>query len=259
MTKIIKVAILIFFFIYVTTGITLFIFQKDLVYYPNKQDFDSCLGFEDSQKINVNGTRMYFRKNNNKLIVFYHGNAGSACDRTHLKNKFEELGLSYLFVEYYGYSNALNKPTKKLLIKDVENVNEFLNDKNFSETTIMGESLGTALAIHHSTIVEIDKLLLISPFFSMAEVAKNSLKIYPTSPFLKENYESYKWIKNSKAKKLKIIHGNIDDLVPIKQSKELYKKVLITNKEYVEVDGANHNDIYNFEETSKNINQFLVK
>lgn len=259
MKKIVKIIISIIFFVYIVFGLILFIFQKRLVYYPNKQDFNSCTNFKDSEKINIERTRMYYKKNSDKLVVFYHGNAGSACARTYLKEKFEKLELSYIFVEYTGYSNDSSNPTKNLLLKDVERVNQFLIDKNFSQITLMGESLGTALATYHSTIMNVDKLLLISPFFSMAELASNNFKIYPISLLLRENYNNGKWIGNSKAKSLEIIHGNIDEIIPIEQSKKLYNKVVMTNKKYIEVVGANHNDIYEFDETNKNINQFLVE
>lgn len=259
MKKKLKIIILGFVTLYFGVGLILFIFQKSLVYFPDNQDFNTCSFFEDSEKINIDGTRMYYKKNSDKLVVFYHGNAGSACARTYLKKKFEKLGLSYIFVEYAGYSSDTNKPTKKLLLKDVEKVNQFLIDKDFSQITVMGESLGTALAIYHSTIMDVDKLLLISPFFSMAEVASNNFRIYPISLLLRENYDNGKWIENSKTKSLEIIHGNIDEIIPIEQSKKLYNKVFIANKKYIEVIGANHNDIYGFDETNKNINQFLVE
>lgn len=259
MKKYIKIIVIVSTTLYFSLGLLLFIFQKNLVYYPNKQDFDSCINFEDSEKINIEGTRMYYKKNSDKLVVFYHGNAGSACGRTYLKEKFEKLGLSYVFVEYSGYANDNKKPTKNLLLKNVRNVIQFLSDKKISQTTVMGESLGTALAIYHSMITDVDKLLLISPFFTMADMANNSIKIYPLSLLLKENYDSADWIMSSKAKYLEIIHGSIDDIIPIEQSKRLYNKVAITNKKYIEIIGANHNDIYKFDETNKNINQFLVE
>jgi len=259
MEKNIKNIFIIIIFIYFGIGLILFIFQKNLIYYPSNQDFNSCPSFENSEKVIVNGTRMYYKKNGDKLVVFYHGNAGSACSRTYLKEKFDELGLSYVIVEYTGYSNDINKPTNKLLLKDVENVNKFLINKNFSQIILMGESLGTALAIYHSTLMNVDKILLISPFYRMSEIASNNIKIYPISLLLRENYDSDKWIENSKTKKLKIIHGNIDDIIPIEQSKKLYNKATIDNKQYIEINGANHNDIYGFDETDKEINRFLIE
>lgn len=257
MKKFIKSIIVIIIFLYVGFGLVLFIFQKSLVYYPDKQDFNLCADFRDSEKLNLNSTRVYYKKNSEKLVIFYHGNAGSACMRAYLKDEFEKQGLSYLFVEYAGYSNDSNKPSKELLMKDVENVNQFIADKQFSKIIIAGESLGTALAVYHSSIASVDKLLLISPFYRMADMAKNNYGIYPISLMLTENYDSAKWIRSSQAKNIEIIHGSADEIVPIEQSRKLFNEARTASKKFVEVAGAHHNDIYNFDETYKNMMEFL--
>lgn len=235
----------------------MFICQKRFIHYPNNQDFNSCTNFKDSEKLNIDGTRIYYKENSEKLIIFYHGNAGSVCDRIYLKERFEKLNLSYIFVEYAGYSNESRTPSKALLMKDVLNVNRFVIDKKFSKITIMGESLGTALATYQSTILTVDKLLLISPFFSIEDLVKKDFKIYPISLILTENYNNARWVKKSKAKNIEIIHGREDEIIPIEQSRKLYQEINITNKKIIEVDRAHHNDIYSFNETENNINQFL--
>jgi uncharacterized protein len=257
MKKILKIIIGIFLTLYFSLGLFLFIYQKSLIYYPNNQDFNSCPNFEDSEKLNINGTRIYYKKNSDKLIIFYHGNAGSACNRTYLKQLFEKLNLSYIFVEYAGYSNDSKRPSKEFLMKDVLNVNQFVTDKKMSKIIVMGESLGTALATYHSSIIPVDKLLLISPFFSIKDLVKKDFGIYPISLILTENYDNAFWIKKSQAKNIEIIHGKDDETVPIEQSRKLYQEINITNKKIIEVDQAHHNDIYNFNETNNNINQFL--
>ncbi|NTU98920.1 alpha/beta hydrolase, partial [Candidatus Falkowbacteria bacterium] len=257
--RLIIISTVIIFLVYTGLGLFLWGVQKSLIYFPSRQDFDSCLGFADSEKLNLNGTRAYFKKNSGKLVVFYHGNAGSACMRTYLKGEFEKVGVSYLIVEYAGFSNDKSKPDKKLLMKDVENVNDFLAGKKFTQIIVVGESLGTALATYHSTLMPIDKLLLISPFYRMVDMAQANYPIYPMSLLLTEDYDSDAWIKASKAKSLEILHGSADEVVPIDQSKKLFESARITDKKYVEVAGAHHNDIYNFKETFDNVTLFLDK
>lgn len=259
MKKTIKIIIAILILTYITLGSYLYLYQNNFIYYPSKQDFNDCPEFEDSEKLNLNGTRGYYKNISNKIIIFYHGNAGSTCNRSYLKEEFIKQNLSYLFVEYAGYSNDIVKPSKELILKDVVNIAEFLGNKNYSEVIVMGESLGTALATYHSTLIKTDKLLLISPFYQIADIVKNSLAIYPVNLVLKENYKTNEWMKTSKAKEIKIIHGSNDEMIPIDQAKKLYEEIKITNKAFTQVNGAGHNNIYNFEETEKNIKNFLVK
>ncbi|MFC1644801.1 alpha/beta hydrolase [Patescibacteria group bacterium] len=259
MLEIVKEILLILVLVYVGFGVVLFFSQKSIIYYPDSQDFESCPGFEDSEKLNLNGTRAYFKKSSDRLVVFYHGNAGSACDRAFLKDRFEKDGLSYLFVEYAGYSGDSKKPSSDLLIQDVENIVEFIGGQDFKEVFVGGGSIGSSLAIYHSKLARVDKMLLVTPFYSVKDMAKKLYGVYPISLMLTDNYDSNEWIKETKAGKIKIIHGEEDEIIPISQSRKLYEEILVENKEYVSIKDAHHNDIYDFKETWTAISNFLAK
>ena len=68
-----------------------------------------------------------------------------------------------------------------MIIKDVENIDKFIKKIDYSELVFLGYSLGTGLASYHSTITKPDKLLLIAPYSSMADLAKLRVKYYPVS------------------------------------------------------------------------------
>ena len=68
--------------IYCLFGLFLFLNQKSMLYYPDNQDFANCDRFDDYQKINFQGTRFYLKEESlDSVLVYYHGNAGSSCDR----------------------------------------------------------------------------------------------------------------------------------------------------------------------------------
>lgn len=233
----------------------LFFQQKNYIYFPDYQDFESCPGFAQSQKINWHGTRAYYTKVTNRLLVFYHGNAGSACDRAFLEETFKQLGYSTLFVEYAGYSNDHRKPSRTLLLADAEQINEFLKTLSYSELVLAGESLGSALALYHSSLLAADKLLLISAFDRLSNVAKRHYPWFPVSLLLREEYDTSQWI--SKAKSLLLIHGSKDEIIPLALGEALFQKIPVASKKFVAVPGAGHNDLYEFERTFQAIFNFL--
>ena len=59
-------------------------------------------------------------------------------------------------------------------------------------------------------------------------------------------------------KNIEIIHGNNDQTIPIEESRKLYQKINTNNKKMIEIDRADHNDIYNFNDTQNSIDQFLT-
>ena len=100
---IILIVILVIYYFF--NSIAMYMNVTDYIYFPNEQDFNNCPGFSDSEKKEHQGTRFYYTENSDKLLIFYHGNAGSACDRAFIKDQFKQMGYSTIFVEYAGFSN----------------------------------------------------------------------------------------------------------------------------------------------------------
>ena len=255
--KIFQISLLVYF------GFTalIFIFHRSMIYYPNsiKSDFYDCPAFDDSQKINTNGTRAYYKHSGDSIVVVYNGNAGSACDRSYLKSIFKDHGYSYLFVEYAGYGGDKKKPSRDLLFKDAENITAFLMTKNYRRVLLFAESIGSGIASYHTTLMPIDRILFISPFDSLVNVAKTKFPIYPMfllEKFSKENYNNIALLRDYEGD-LRIIHGTKDKIIPFKHGRALFENINISNKELIIIDGAGHNDIYNFEKTWKSISDFL--
>lgn len=240
---------------YVLLCLVYFFAQKRYIYFPSNQDFTSCPGFSESEFVNYNGTRAYYTRVSDRLLVFYHGNAGSACDRDYLKDYFKLLGYSSLFVEYTGYSNDPRGPARDLLMADVRQVNEFLKTLSFKQLVLAGESLGAALAVYHSSIAGENKLLLVSPFDKLSNVGKIHYKFFPVSLFLREEYDTTKWIQNIGS--VLIIHGTKDDIIPMRLGKSLYEQISAAEKQFVEVEQAGHNDIFWFDTARAAIYNYL--
>jgi pimeloyl-ACP methyl ester carboxylesterase len=241
--------------VYIGLGIYMFVFQRKYIYFPDNRDFNSCHGFKTAEIINFNGTRGYYKKNGDKLIVFYHGNAGSACDRAFIKDEFEKFGYSYLFVEYAGYSGDNKKPSKELLMQDVRNINEFLKTIDYSKLFLAGESIGTSFALYHSTIADEDKVLLIAPYDSITRVAQIHYPYYPVKLILRDKYDNSRWIDG--IKNIMIIHGSKDSIIPVSEGRSLFNKIKTKDKIFTEIEGASHNSLFYYPETFLAISDYL--
>jgi pimeloyl-ACP methyl ester carboxylesterase len=255
MNKKIRILISILVGSYVVFGVVLYFYQSHFIYFPSQKDFNDCPGFADSQKISWQGTRMYVKNTSDKWVVFFHGNAGSACDRTFMKSQFEKFNYSYIFVEYAGYSNDPRKPSEKLLTQDAKNAVEYLATQHPATTAIIGESLGTAMATYAATILNPDKLILISPFNNLPSAASLSLPMYPVNVMIKDTYPTDQWINN--LQNVIIIHGDQDTTIPIALGRKLFNNIASDKKEFIEIPDAGHNDIYSFPGTIDAIHNAL--
>ena len=234
-----------FMVIYLLFGLFLFFSQRSMLYYPDNQDFESCERFSDYQKINFNGTRFYYKQGSpDNVIVYYHGNAGSACDRGYFKSFFEQSNSSIIFVEYTGYSNDSIKPSRDLILQDVKNVHSFVKENSFKNIVVYGQSIGSGAASHHAFIGDVNSLILVGSFSSLDDVVRSKYIIYPASILLREKYDNTKWLQDFDGNII-IFHGDGDQAIPYKFSQKLFNEIPTEKKEYVLIEGKGHNDIWN--------------
>ncbi len=235
-------------------AVLLIVFQRSFIYKPSENDFYFCPGFQEAEKLTFDGTRFYYRDVSDRIVVFYHGNAGTACDRSDMKNFFLKHNLSYIFVEYSGYANDSSKPSQDELFKDSQNIVTFLKTLDYDEVIVVGESLGTGLATYHASISDVDKVILISTFDEFSNVVKRNLMTSVLSGFLYDDYDNVKSLRKFAGDTL-IIHGVKDEVMPISLARNLHSKV--HGSIFIEVEDAGHNDIFFNTETLESMSAFL--
>jgi len=233
-----------FVIVYILFGIYLYFNQRGMMYFPNNQNFEDCVGFKDFEKKEYGGTKFYFKQKAQRAIVYYHGNAGSACDRSWTRSVFEQSDYSLIFVEYAGYSGDNRKPSRDLILKDVENIQGYLVDHSFSDNIIYGHSIGASAASYHASIADVENLILVAPFSSLREFAQSMYWFYPVSLLLTEKYDNIEWLQDFQGRVL-ILHGESDKVIPIRFSQKLFESIPSENKEYELIPGFGHNDIWN--------------
>ena len=251
-----KIALLIFVIFYIGFGVVMTIFQEKMIYLPFAQDFDNCPAFSSAEKIRFGATRAYYKEAGEKLAVLYHGNAGSACDRDYWGQIFETNGYSYLIVEYEGYSNDGKTPSHDGIKENVRDTIEFIGSRQFKEVLVVGESIGNGPASFHADLLPPQKLLLLTTFTDLKDLARSIYWYYPTSLMVNNAFDNVELLKNFSGRVL-VVHGENDTIIPQKISRTLFENINSDDKKFVSVSGANHNDIFNYEDTIVAINNFL--
>ena len=242
--------------VYLVYGTYLTLMQERIVYQPTAQNFSICDGLARAEKITYQGTRMYFKDNGPRIVVLYHGNFGSACDRAFYAGFFEEVGYSYLLPEYAGYSNDTVRPSHELLKKDVEHTVAFLKERKFSDVAVVGESVGNSFAAYHVSLLPPQRLMLISPFRNLAAIARVHYWYYPVSLLIKTPLDNEHLIGDFQGKVV-FMHGEKDDIIPLKLGQNLFANISSPQKEFVVIKGLGHNDLFAAEESWQTIRGFL--
>ncbi|MFW6230579.1 MAG: alpha/beta hydrolase [Nanoarchaeota archaeon] len=229
--------------IYLAFGLLLFINQQEMLYHPDERSFYECNAFEGFEKINPEDTRAYYRQGESEhIIIHYHGNAGSACDRSYMIPILDVSDASLLFVEYSGYAGDDQKPSEELILDDARHIHRFVQESGYKDITVYGESLGSGPASFHASLGGIDDLILVTPFTSLTDAAQELYPLYPASVLVHERYDNIGWLGDYQGRIL-IIHGEEDQVISPALSQKLYASIPSDDKEYALIEGKGHNEL----------------
>ena len=218
--------------IYSCLLVILFIFQRNLMYHPQENNYFGDKLEVEIEKVNIttidniNLLGWFHKKDLNKFktIIYFHGNAGTLDNRIHKLNHFKNMKVNFLIIAWRGFSGNQGSPSEKGLYIDGQSaVNWILKQGVLEENIILyGESLGTGIATEIAQHKSFAGIILETPFTSMINAAKEFYPYIPVNLLLKDKYENFKKIKNINSPIL-IMHGEKDTIVPFSMGEKMYQ------------------------------------
>lgn len=148
-------------------------------------------------------------------------------------------------VEYRGYAGHKGKFTEQGVYKDCRAFIDWLSQAHhikYSDMIFYGESLGAALAIQMANEYAVHAIILLAPFSSMVDIAREQYSYFPASLLLKDKYLSDEKVQQISIPIL-ILHGDNDSIVSIASGRRLFDAAN-NPKEFVEINGGGHNNLY---------------
>jgi hypothetical protein len=179
------------------------------------------------------------------VIVYFHGNRGHIQRWLGLTKALMKYDYDLLLVEYpeYGKSNAvLNQVNLELLAQ--ASFQYAVSNYGYENTVIFGRSVGTGLASMLAVNPRVKVVILETPYYSLSDLIGRYAFFMPYKPLLKFEFESFKFIKETKNKVL-IVHGTDDFVIPVNMARKL-SEVNQENVTYLEIMGGSHNNLSNF-------------
>lgn len=178
-----------------------------------------------------------------KIIVIFSGNAGQAADRIYIAREMIDQKAVIMLAEYPGYGIRHGKPSENSLYASALEDVKFLQS-HFPDVPLIlvGESLGSGVASWLAGKLNVDGLVLISPFTSLADVAKAQVADLPIGWLVPDRFDSEEWLKKMSKPALLVVHGKEDQLVPFKLGEKLFEDYA-GPKKMIAVGHAGHNDL----------------
>jgi fermentation-respiration switch protein FrsA (DUF1100 family) len=177
-------------------------------------------------------------------LVYLQGNGGNIAGRAHRVRLFLDRGYGVLLVGYRGYGGNPGVPSERGLVADGHAALNFLADRDEppEQVVLLGESLGSAVAVRLASEKPVGAVILEAPFTSAADAARYAFPLLPVTLFIEDPYDSLSRIDRIGAPLL-IIHGEQDQIVPANQGRRLLAAARAP-KQGVFLPGAGHNDLY---------------
>jgi len=176
-------------------------------------------------------------------IVLFHGNGGTAVDRSFYFEPLMKLGFRVILAEYPKYGGRPGQVGEKSFVSDGLKTIQLAYKQYGDPLYLLGESLGcgVAAAIAKQTDVPIDGIILITPWDTLAAVAKSLFPFLPVKMILTDKYDSIENLKNF-PKKISIVGAERDEIIPIKHAHNLYANLPEGRKKMWLIKKASHND-----------------
>jgi hypothetical protein len=158
-----------------------------------------------------------------RVIVYLHGNAGHRGGRADRIRDYLAEGYGVLLVGYRGYGGNPGQPTEAGLYEDARANLAFLAKEKVrpEQTVLLGESLGTAVAIQMATEVPILALILEAPLASVLHSARARYPLFAFDFLVRDKFASIHKIGKVKVPLL-LIHGEKDRTTAVRFGRMLY-------------------------------------
>jgi pimeloyl-ACP methyl ester carboxylesterase len=175
-----------------------------------------------------------------QALVYFGGNAEDVAGNLEdLARVFPDHSL-YL-VNYRGYGGSTGQPSEAGLYADALAVHDVVRAVH-GEVAVMGRSLGASVAVHLASERPVERLVLVTPFDSLVNVARGHFRWVPVGWLLKERYESTRRAAAIRAPVLMVIAGN-DEIIPDARSRALAAAFTPRRPRIVVIPGTTHNTL----------------
>lgn len=231
-----------------------YIFQRNFLYFPTHQYVSpeeshahkSVREYSFKTEDGIELKAWYAPATSKQLsLIYFHGNADSLSGAAFIATPYIDAGYGFLICEYRGYSGFAGEPSEKGLYKDARAcIKTFFSEgANNTKFVLFGHSLGTGVATEMAMEYDLQGLILLAPYLSIAKMAQLQFPIFPAELLTKDRFENYKKIPLLRMPLL-IVNGGQDKVIPHSQGDELFR-IANEPKQHLFMPSQGHNDLFN--------------
>lgn len=208
-------------------------------------DMDATVG--DGIQI---GCRIFTVSKDAPIIIFFHGNGETVPDYDDIGPMYQQQGINFAIADYRGYGWSDGTPLLSTFLEDSNQSFDqlrswFIENGYTGDIFVMGRSMGSACAIDIA-VNQTDSLtgLIIESGFALTLPLTKVLGLDLEALGIHEGQTFDNAGKIEKfTKPTFMLHGQIDQLIPLWQAENLHSMCGAKTKELQVIPGADHNSL----------------
>lgn len=227
----------------------LFIFQRRFLYFPSQirlseaaaekkglqhwPSYDGYRGFINPEGLSdPEGT-----------VIVFHGNAGTAFDRSFYAKALSMRKWRVILAEYPGYGGRDGKPGEQVMVADALETISLAYKAFGGPLYLWGESLGCGVVSSaiSQTDTPIRGVVLLLPWDTLPRVAQAHYWYLPARWLVRDQYDNINNLQGYGGRVAVLLAGK-DEVIPVKHGKHLYTALAAEKKLWI-FEGAGHNDV----------------
>lgn len=186
--------------------------QTDLIAWPDEENFQGWISPADSATTKA-------------TAIVFHGNAGSALQRSYYARALNPLGYRVIIAEYPGYSGRPGKPSEQTIVVDAQALVARAKDSYGSPLYLIGESLGAGVAAATQADQNTaDGIILITPWNNLPDLAQYHYPFLPIKWLLRDHYNSTNNLKGFSGP-VAVVMAEKDQIIPNQFSMKLFENI----------------------------------
>lgn len=225
---------------YMLACVALYLAQRSLLYFPQPRRFGTDasimkLAVADAQL--VVSTRPAAGPH---AVVYFGGNGEDvSASVPDLDGAFPQHALYAL--HYRGYGGSSGTPSQESLFTDAVALFDKVRATH-PNVTVIGRSLGSGVAVHLASVRPAARLVLVTPYDSIAGIAAGQFPYFPVRWLLKDRYESFRYAPRVAIPTV-IITAERDEIIPRASTELLLTRFAPGIAHQVVIEGRGHNTL----------------
>ena len=232
----------------------LYLAQRSFIYFPTPESQNVMA---EDLRLDFDGATLQIWRlaaEKEEAVIYFGGNAEDVAQNLgQFSSIFPDKAI-YL-VNYRGYGASTGTPSEAAIVSDAQAIFDHISLAH-SSISVVGRSLGSGVAMFLAATRNAERMVLVTPYDSIAKLAQSSFPIFPVSAILKDRYDSLSHASSISIPTL-ILIAERDEFIPMKSSRNLAAALDSSITTVNVIENATHNTIQNFGQYTAALGEFL--